>query len=79
MLLGSARVKAVRRMLMKLSPAMVNFTNIFGKALTHIDLKSAKNTAKSIVNHFALLGSTHVKAVREHVGKIDPYKEQFHQ
>jgi len=43
-------------------PAGVNFINILRAAFTHVDPESAKK----------LLGSTHVKAARKHVGEIEP-------
>jgi len=42
-LLGSACVKAVRRMLMKLSPG-VDFTNVLQAAFAQIDPKSEQDT-----------------------------------
>ncbi len=50
-------------------PPGVNFINVLRSAFTRVDPKSAKMTVKG---HFALLGSTHVKAMFKHVGEIEP-------
>jgi hypothetical protein len=70
-LLGSASIKAVCRTLMKLSPG-VNFINILCSALTLVDLKSVKSTAKSYKYLFTLSGSASVKAVPRMLMKLSP-------
>jgi len=51
--LGSACVKAVRRMLMKLT-AGVNFINVLCTAFKLVDQESIKNTVKSSESFYAL-------------------------
>jgi hypothetical protein len=70
MLLGSTRVKAVQRTLMKLSPG-VNFINFLQAAFMHADPKSTKNTVKLPV-FFALSGSVCAKAARRMLMKLPP-------
>ncbi len=67
-LLGPTGVKAVHRVLMKLTPG-VHFTNILWAAFTHSDLKSAKKT-DSLTVFFALLGSARVKAAHKMMMKL---------
>jgi len=70
MLLGSTSVKAVGRMLIKLSPG-VDFTNIILAAFTSADPKRAKKAGKSSVS-FAPLGSVHVKAAHKMLATSTP-------
>jgi hypothetical protein len=70
LLLGSSPIKALQKMLMKLTP-WVNFTNVLRAAFTFADHKSTKR-------HwwldclFVILRRAHVKDARKHVGEIDP-------
>jgi len=55
---------------MKLSPG-VNFINVFRTAFMCVDPKNVKiQSSRQYI--FALLGYTLIKAVRKHVGEIDP-------
>jgi len=47
----------------------VNFTNVLPEAFT-------RKNDNEVISHFALLGSTHLKSLRKHVGEIDtrPFK-----
>jgi len=58
--MGSARLKALRKMLVKLTPG-VDFTNILRKAFTGTDPESAKKLT-TLLSLFALLGSSCIKA-----------------
>jgi len=69
-LLVSLLVKAASKMLVKLTLGL-NFINILQAAFMHADSKSAEKAVKLSV-FFTLLGSIHMKALRKHVGEIEP-------
>ncbi len=70
MLLGSTRVKAVCRTLMKLT-AGLNFINVLSTAFTSVDPKSVKRYWW-LDWVLMILGSTRVKAVRRTLMKSTP-------
>jgi len=70
MLSGPASVKAVWKMLMKLSPG-VNFINILRTAFALSDPKSIKNTVDSSVSFYAF-GIYKVKSARRMLMKLSP-------
>jgi hypothetical protein len=63
-------------MLMKLM-AGANFTNVLHTDLKNVYHKSAK--ISQVISHFALLGSTPVKAACKHVGEIKPCGQFYQQ
>ncbi len=69
-LLGSARVKVVCRMLIKLSPG-VNFINMFMHSFYSCRSIKGKNSMKLSVS-FALFGFAHVTAARKMLMKSTP-------
>ena len=69
-LLGSTGVKAVRRMLMKLSPG-VNFINVLRAAFVPVDPKSVKRYWQ-LDWILTLLGAMSVKAVLRTLMKLSP-------
>jgi hypothetical protein len=48
----------------------VDFTNILCEAFMCVDHKSAKRPSRNLAD-LAILGSTHLKAARKHVGEIE--------
>jgi len=58
----------MEKILIKSTPAEVNFTNILLEAFTRADPKSAKKTYDLTV-FFVLLGSAHIKALCKMFGK----------
>jgi len=67
-LLGSTRVKAAHKALVKLTPRL-NFINVLWVAFACPDPKSIKKTAKLSI-FYTLLGSTSVKAARKMLVKL---------
>ena len=63
--------KAACKMLAKLTPAGVNFTNILRAAFTRSDPKKAKKTVK-LSSLIALLGSLRTKAACKMLAKLTP-------
>jgi hypothetical protein len=70
MLLGATRVKAERKILVKLTPGF-DFINILHTAFVLVDPKSVRFQS-SCQYHFTLLGSTSVKAVLRKLMKSTP-------
>ncbi len=72
--MGSTLVKAVREILVKVSPG-VNFINVLGAAFMCTDPESA-NKCDSLVStqqcRFTLLGPTSVKAASKMMVKVSP-------
>jgi len=70
-LLGSAHIKAARKMLVKLTPG-VNFINVLRTAFTLVDPKRVKKIQLSHMYLLTLAGSASVKAVRRTLMKLSP-------